>query len=177
VISFQGMGQGKKRFSKEDRKKIFWLKVDKKGPDECWEFIGRKDAHGYGHFETGTKTMRAHRYAYEISHDIIIPYGKYVLHKCDNPSCVNPAHLFLGTQSDNMKDMDSKNRRGAMTNTDKISFAQTTISAENIIKIRKLLKTKKFSQRFMAKIFRVSQPTICKIGKPYKYPCKEGYFV
>ena len=93
----------------------FWAKVEKKGSDECWTWIGRRDQAGYGKFyvKDGTRetTAYAHRISYELSIGPI-PNGLCVLHHCDNPPCVNPNCFFLGTQADNMADMDRKGRRG-----------------------------------------------------------------
>lgn len=88
----------------------FWAKVDKSnGPDSCWIWIGTKRPLGYGVFRIDGHTVRAHRLAYEFT---IGPIGDlHACHKCDNPSCVNPSHIFLGTHLDNMRDMFAKNRR------------------------------------------------------------------
>jgi Autographiviridae endonuclease len=86
--------------------------VHQVGPDECWLWMGSM-CHKYGQVSTGKhgKAMLAHRAAWIIAHDSI-PAGLQVLHRCDNPRCVNIAHLFLGTQRDNMHDMIAKGRDG-----------------------------------------------------------------
>ena len=77
--------------------------------DECWEWTDGCDGDGYGVVGAGGKTVRAHRVAWEVAHGPI-PDGVHVLHQCDNPPCINPAHLFLGTQADNMADKVAKGR-------------------------------------------------------------------
>ncbi|HLI51916.1 MAG TPA: HNH endonuclease [Thermomicrobiaceae bacterium] len=87
----------------------FWENVDKSG--DCWIWIARQERRGYGRFfvSTDRPKVASHRYSYELAHGPIPP-GMMVCHRCDNPSCVNPAHLFLGTASDNVRDMIDKNR-------------------------------------------------------------------
>lgn len=84
----------------------FWSKVDKSG--ECWLWTGGKSG-GYGYFKVNGSTLRANRLAYEIEHGEI-PEGMLVCHSCDTPACVNPAHLWLGTDKDNQADKVAKGR-------------------------------------------------------------------
>lgn len=90
---------------------FFWTKVHKLGPDECWEWLGSKDKDGYGRYNMKPTRYGAHRISYQIENGTIPP-GQVICHTCDNPGCVNPKHLFAGTQLDNIKDMDNKGRRG-----------------------------------------------------------------
>ncbi len=96
--------------SERGKMKRFWDKVDKRGPDECWLWTAWKDKDGYGRMWLDGKKPQATRVIW-ASVNGPIPAGLFVLHKCDNPPCVNPAHLFLGTVQDNAEDMMSKGRQ------------------------------------------------------------------
>lgn len=90
----------------------FWAKVDIRGSDECWEWQGAL-TRGYGRLKRGDGTKKlaySHRVAYELKNGPI-PEGMLICHKCDNRPCCNPAHLFIGTQMDNVRDMINKGRR------------------------------------------------------------------
>ena len=77
---------------------------------DCWEFQGGKNNIGYGMIRDEKRMRTAHRVSYEEHNNIKIPAGMCVCHTCDNPVCVNPAHLWLGTHKQNTKDMLSKGR-------------------------------------------------------------------
>src|SRR6266446_4977936 len=97
----------------------FWSKVNKEGPihpydpslGECWEWIAFRRSEGYGRFSFNRKTEQAHRVSLKLI-GVIIPPKILVCHSCDNPPCVNPKHLFLGSDKDNSNDKVLKNRQG-----------------------------------------------------------------
>lgn len=100
-------------------------------PDVCWTWNGPRDANGYGVItDEKRKQFRAHRIAYERAHGPI-PNGKNVLHRCDNPPCVNPSHLFPGTAGDNSDDKVNK-RRHAHGDT----HPMRKLSAADVLQIR-----------------------------------------
>ena len=109
----------------------FWAKVDKRGPlilkSRCWVWTASQSADGYGHFRVGNKTLKAHRWSYGF-HIGPVSNSLLVCHRCDVPSCVNPNHLFLGTDQDNATDCINKGRAkhiaGVAVNTAKLTEAQ-----------------------------------------------------
>lgn len=92
----------------------FWTKVERPTLFTCWQWQAGKDAKGYGRFNLRRlgHTFLSHRLAWGITRGPI-PEGLWVCHKCDNASCCNPAHLFLGTPRDNNRDCLKKNRNRA----------------------------------------------------------------
>lgn len=96
------------KFPQGSAEERFWRYVDK--TDECWTWTGGRINGGYGCFSVdGETNVAAHRFSYQL-HNGEIPAGLVVCHRCDNPPCVRPDHLFLGTQLDNVRDMFSKGR-------------------------------------------------------------------
>jgi len=141
----------------------FWAKVDKRGPDDCWEWQAAKNTRGYGMIRQ-PRTMRGYRGINFLAHRVSwvfangpIPEGLCVLHHCDNPGCVNPAHLFLGTQADNVRDTADKGRtdRG-----EKRWSAKLT--EQNVHNIRYFLRLGT-SQKVIAEGYGVSQAIISDI--------------
>jgi hypothetical protein len=97
--------------SKTDAAK-FWTKVDKRGPRDCWLWTAGRVPYGYGSmYYGGSRNFGAHRFSWLLANpDSDIPKGHCICHTCDNPPCVNPAHLFLGSTRDNAIDGRSKGR-------------------------------------------------------------------
>lgn len=116
--------------------------------DDCWEYRFWQTGRGYGRVWIGATTMHAHRFAWELAYGPV-PSGMLVCHRCDNPPCVNPEHLFLGTPRDNARDRDAKGRhRGNV----KIS----PTDREDI----RALHAAGMSQAAIARKYAVSKPTI-----------------
>lgn len=88
---------------------LFWRRIPTGPLDSCWEWRGARTEDGYGRFGAH---WRAHVVSWELNHGRPVPPGMQVCHHCDNPSCVNPWHLFLGTHQDNIDDKMRKGRHG-----------------------------------------------------------------
>lgn len=139
----------------------FWDRVIKlAGRNACWEWQGRPARSGYGQLcyrAVSPHPLLTHRLSWALAHGPI-PSGQFVLHKCDNPTCVRPSHLFLGTQRDNTEDRDRKGRtasgdsNGARTHPERNSFIahrgsgfhgsqhpMAKLSRDDVIEIRRRL--------------------------------------
>lgn len=113
----------------------FWSKVAiVDDPVSCWPWTGMRYANGYGRFSEGRAPVYAHRFIWRVKNGPI-PKGKYVCHRCDNPPCVRPDHLFLGSPSDNVRDMLTKGRSrpgGARGE----RHAQSKLTAPKVLELR-----------------------------------------
>jgi len=138
----------------------FWSHVDIKTEDECWLWKDSVNIEGYGQFAlTHTKNVRASRVAFILHYGPILDPEMSVLHKCDIRRCVNPKHLFLGTQLDNMHDMINKGRSKWSRGSDN---GMAKLTEEDVIAIRELYKLG-FLQKDVAEAFCTDQPTVSKI--------------
>jgi len=146
--------------------KRFWDKVDIKSKDECWEWRAAISSSGYGSFGFKEKVQLAHRVSYELTNGSIPDgegyHGMCVCHSCDNKSCVNPSHLFLGTQKENIKDMFKKGREVRGLNKGERA-GSAKLKEVDIVNIRAIYKYTKVSQYRLANIYSVAQSAISKI--------------
>lgn len=142
----------------------YWGHVDPSGPTDCWLWTGPLYVTGYGQWNVNNKSLYAHRAAWEIHNKREIPPKMMVRHSCDNPRCVNPAHLSIGNQKDNMHDMVSRGRqsKGESRPLSKITEAD----ALAIISMRG-----RVSQSVLARRYGMAQPSISDIqtGRRWGY--------
>ena len=132
----------------------FWARVNKTSNiEECWEWTGVKNSNGYGKISINNVYVKAHRLSWELYHKKEIPANLLVCHSCDNPSCVNPHHLWLGTQKDNMQDAIKKGRF-------KFNYKLTE---EDVLNIRKEYAEGKTTQIELAEKYNVTKSAIHRI--------------
>ncbi len=141
----------------ERHRKIFWGYTNVAGPDDCWLWNAPLDKDGYGAMQVCYKRLRAHRVSYVLHNGPLKP-SELVLHKCDNPRCVNPKHLFTGSQADNVRDRDTKQRmhkpKGELHPMSKLTEEQVRFIRANYVRGRIRMKD-------LAAMLGVSTPVIC----------------
>ena len=146
----------------------FWSKVNK--TESCWLWTAGCKSDGYGSMSpVSYTTISSHRASW-IMHHGAIPAGMSVLHKCDNPACVNPEHLFLGTQADNMKDCAVKGRCNKPSGEDHYG---SKLTSAKVLAIRKALARGE-TQQSLAEYYGVVQRTISDIKRGKKWKSVTG---
>lgn len=130
----------------------------------CWIWLACLNNKGYGLLQSGGYKGYAHRYSYEVAHGKI-PQGMHVCHRCDNPACVNPDHLFLGTASENMSDCLRKGRHASQTG--KTQYARGTQAARSKLDPAQVKRIRELQgivgQRKIARAFGVTKTAIREI--------------
>lgn len=132
---------------------LFWSKVNK--TSTCWLWTASTRGKGYGGFHSHGVMYAAHRFSWILKHGSV-PEGLHVLHRCDNPACVRPSHLFLGTNADNVADKMSKKRH---RNLQGEKHPLSKLTDQDVKQIRKL-QSEGALHRELAKQFNVTKGTI-----------------
>ena len=136
----------------------FWSKVATGRPMDCWPWLATYRSGGYGAFKVSGRLESAHRVAWTLVNGPI-PNGLLVLHRCDNPPCANPRHLFLGTHLDNARDKIAKGRARYLGQPGEANYA-TRLTNEDVVEIRTRYAAGSTSQRKLAREFAVSRRSI-----------------
>lgn len=146
-----------------------WFNSKYQTENSCWAWTDKTNSKGYGMMNR-YGFRRAHRFSYFINRGPI-PEGLLVCHTCDNPRCVNPEHLFLGTPKDNTRDMIKKKRQnffnGVVPNNKGQNNGRAKLTDEDVLKIRKLRKN--FTCYELASQFNVHWKTISKVSNHWRF--------
>lgn len=137
----------------------FWKYVDRSSA--CWNWVGRNKVGEYGRIKISGRSVLSHRYSYEL-HFGEIPKGKLVCHKCDNPLCVRPDHLFIGTYQDNVDDMVAKGRGVNLTGE---NHGRSKLKNCQVLEIRSMYSSGRYFLKDLSNIFGVSVSQIHKCVK------------
>lgn len=150
-------------------KEHFWNRIKIGLNDQCWEWQKAKSRFGYGWLTWNGVCTGAHRIAWVLTNGEI-PEGMCVLHKCDNPPCCNPNHLFLGTRADNCADMRKKGRDKYVGKPGEAN-SQAKLSKEDVIRIRMIYKRGVITQRMIAAEYGITRESVKDIlqGKNWRH--------
>jgi HNH endonuclease len=148
-----------------ERMECFESKIERVPFGGCWVWCASLNNKGYGVLSINGRMRYAHRISYQL-HYGDLEQGNVVMHRCDNPSCVNPHHLSKGTQADNVRDMMEKGRRTWVSHFngpqgEVCHFAKLT--SETVVEIRKRYSSGKETMKSLGEIFGVTQPVVSRI--------------
>lgn len=155
----------------------FWSKVKKRGKSDCWEWQGAKTSSGYGNLKWDGSSIQAHRVAFYLTdggisfstgfrnEGVAKRYRRFVLHRCDNRACCNPAHLFLGSMRTNQLDAYAKGRKTQPRS----QHANAKLTPTQVREIRSSYGKGEMLQVPLAKKYKVSQRTISLIVRNETY--------
>lgn len=145
-----------------------WARVKKKR-NGCWEWNGARSPSGHGSMRLGKGHISTHRLSFELAYGPI-PSRMFICHRCDNPPCVNPEHLFLGTPADNMRDRDSKGRgatgrrNGRHTKPECTARGEqcgrTKLTTRQVLDIREAYANERISMRALGAIYGISHTQV-----------------
>ena len=139
----------------EDR---FWANVDKREPDECWPWLGGF-RNGYGRLSIDNQSVSMHIFSYELANGAR-PEGAWILHRCGNKKCVNPAHLYAGNPSDNNKDTVVHGHSNPLRGSD---CPTAKLSESKVVAIRSLYASGNETMQSIADRYNVSLTTVCNV--------------
>lgn len=148
----------------EQQIELFWSKVAITSDDKCWLWLASKNNKGYGQKMLNGQITLAHRIAWTLP-NYIIPDGLFVLHSCDNPSCVNPKHLFIGTNQENMDDMVKKGRYIVRdrTNSKGEKNSKHKLTALQVLEIRRCYEANEMNTPQLAVKYGVNKSSIARV--------------
>ena len=152
----------KGKFNQLSFEERFWLRASTPS-SICWEWQGYIGSRGYGYIKRNYKTLLAHRVSYELYNKVELTSDQCVCHRCDNPKCVNPGHLFIGSHADNAAD---RNRKGREAHPTGIKHPMAKLAEADVLAIR----SSSLKGKTLAEIYGVTPSTISRIKAGKGWP-------